>query len=767
MLSSPVISLAVAIVTAQPAEPATTGPVVAQAVPAEHIPPTTRRLVVPIAKKSKLEADAFMGEGIVDLRIKRPDARTLPALQAQVGEIVERLEVFDDDADLLTVRLYTAVPYPQVELTRDDKRGHALVDVTVHPHALTPREPIVPPVFALDLRDVRLPLPNRTYRASSRMGLDVLELMDDRLYAEASIEARRAIERDEPAEFLSEVLTEMHAREGATALASIDTLGVPDSASGKVMWAAMALEAGKGEPASDVLRGLTSAETRRLAPYIKLYNTQIARLAGTESISAKQMTKLVRQGKKLPDGYAAKACLLLAGALIERENLAGARVVLGAVDTPMTGLWKAEAAYVLGEDKAAEKGFRAAMSDPTTGPMARLRLIDLGKLGDRTAEERVLGELNLRAKAGTVAMLARARLLERGLLTKSFESTLLSLGHLASVEDPAVALDAELRIGRLKAKSGNPADAVRALLRAETHAADRISRLRARARGQDAFVAAVEQLIRWKRADALLDFVREFDEFMQVHPERAELMTLTAAAARQIGDTDLAVKYLIDVASMESGKVRHRVLAELVETYLQAGDIARARTILEYAAESGATKSSPALSRASAETLRINQQPERAISAFMRSASIATTATARVENLALAAEVAFDHHLYPAAGRALTRIIRKERPSAQVANQARIDLAMVHLLEGRAPQAIGLLEHVRTTSVAEATAADVVAVATYFEGEARWRNGDFSGARAVWASRAAADTEWDALSRAAVDSSEIAARIGSPTKEQN
>lgn len=770
MLGGPVIALAAALVaqageappTAADAE--TPSAAVAETPVVRRAPPTTRRLLVPTRPKTKIEARAYMGEGIVDLHITRPAPAALGALQRQVGEIVERLEVFDDDADLLHVRLYTAVPYPQVQLTLAPRSGSALLDVTVHPHALTPREPIEPPVFAIDVRDVPLPLPRRTFRASSRFGMDVLERLDEGAYVDAVSMARRAIRRDEPAEFLTEVITEMHARERATALAKIDTLPVPDSASGKLMWIALALATGKEAEAEDVMRSLTRRDARRFGPYVSLYNAEIDRHLDRGTATPNQLVSLVRAGRRLPDGFALKACLLGAGALLERTDLDGARKVLAAHDDPRTRLWQAEAAYVMGDAKAAERGFRSVLADEQAGPFAQIRLIDLGRLGDLQLEERVLGELNLRAQGDRPAMLARARLLERGLLTKSFEATLASLGHLASVKDAPVALDAELRIGRLNSKSGNPAEAMRAFLRAETHATDRVSRQRARDFGQAAFVDAIEQLSRWHRSQALLGFADEFDEFMQGHPQRADLMTIVADAARRVGDTGHAVKLLIEVASMETGKVRHRVLAELVQTYLQAGDVPRARTVLDYADEAGAMATSPELSRARAETLRMSGQPERAVAAYVDAAKVASTATSRTENLSLAAEVALHHHLHDAARAALERMLRRERPSAAMANQARIDLATVHLFQGRAADAVGLLQRVRTGSVAEGTDAATVAAATYFEGEARWRTGDFEAAREVWASRSDADTEWDGLSKAAVDASAIAARLGSPTR---
>lgn len=714
--------------------------------------PSTRRLIIAANPDTRVEARAHVGEGIIDLTITRPDPTTRRNLEAQVADIVERFETYQDDADVMRGRLFTSVAYPQVTVLSPSKQRR-FIDVTVHPQALPPKEPILPSVLAIAIHAEPLPLPAREFRATSGPGRGVIDALEAGHLRDARFGAKRAIERDEPATFETEVLTEVYARQAFAGQIdkglTFDAIPLPKSTAGRLTWIAAALHHDALSEADEALQAIEERGSGDQRAFIALYRAIIDHKLGKPAPTVSALRAVVSSGARLGPAFTERATIVLASALLARGDITGADALLGSVKTPKAGLWRAELAYLAGNDAGAKAAFNKLLNDETYGAVAKLRQVDLGVHTTQAQAEAVLSALNSRAEGDEAAMLARARLLERGLLTKTFDSTLSSLGHLAATDLSPVAMDAELRIGRLMSRAGRPDAALRALLRAASHAHDRVSRDRIRERSNAAFLAGVDQYERWGRYGDLLAFAEEFEAVIDSHPETARIMTSVAGAARRTGATSVAVKYLVKVAASSDKNIRQHILAELVNTYMQAGDYARAKTVLSYADETGVTVASAALSRAKADVARHSGQPQQAIDAYVLAAGLAKTATERTESLALAAAVALEHDNTSDAKSVLERMLKSERPGIARGNDARIDLATIHLREGRATPAIELLSRVRTSSVADRTPDDVVAQVVFFEGEARMRAGDPDGALAVWTSRDGGDSEWDALSRLA------------------
>ncbi|MEE2904108.1 MAG: hypothetical protein VYC39_17405 [Myxococcota bacterium] len=719
--------------------------------------PSTRRVVLPASARTAATADAYVGEGIVDLRVRRPAPGMTKALDGQLGRIIERYDVNQDDVDLFSARLYTRIKYPAVKVL-PIRRNRLILDVTVNPEALTPTNAITPPVFILSMNENGFPLPTRQYRASSPEGQQVLRAIDNGYVDEARIKAV-----NQPPKFLVEVLAEIfarHAVEGRKLNPSVNIKdALPESTHGKLMWTVFAVSIGMYAEADEVLRSLRKQKIRSINPYIDLYQAEIERRLGRKEVTVAQMRKIVRAGQDLPNHFGEKASLIGARLALQKQDLNEAISMVSLVNTPSLRMWRAELNYIAGRKGESVKLYRSLLNEASYALWAKLRLVDLNYYSSKEEAEKILFELNDRAENKTVSMLARARLLERGVLTKNFANTLSSLAHLSASRNKPVAMDAEMRLGRLNARAGRPKSSFQAFLRAENHAQDSMSRARIRKRTFAGMTDTVEQLVRWNKESQLVTFANDFGELLPQHPDAPDLMLKIARAARHEGNTSMAVEFLVKIAKRDDSKKNDEVLSELISTYLQVGDIARARTIIAYSDESRRTDKSATLNRAKAEVLNRAGDHKGAVKLFIRAAQLGKTVSERGDDLSRAADIALEHDMFGTAKQALTRMLYKEKLSTTRKTNVQIDLATVYIKEGKPKSAVDLLSRVRTSSIANRTPDALVAQASYFEGEALFRMGKYNEARTLWLSRARGKTHWDEFCRSAAQAADVAAKL--------
>lgn len=710
-----------------------------------------------------------MGEGIVEIRLKYPPETILSEVQAQTGHVVEAVKVVDRDPEVLHLWIYTRSAFVLVSLK--NLGTQALIDITSLPQPMDKGLPVR--VAAFDLDQSPLPVPFVTAPSSSleRAALRTLRRGD---VAEAHELAQDAYQVEQNSGFYARMLreiAEVHAQRGQNFSPDFDLNRIPVQGGDDIFaWAALCIFIGRTNDAHELLQRLSSRARAQFDLHVKLYEAEISRRILAPTPSFEELQNLLSEGRKLDGDFYEKASVLAAASAISTGHPADALTLLADSKSANAMIVRGEAAFITGDSTLATTSFSSLRRHPLYGPFARLRLVDLGYYKSTQREDRILHDLNRREEGDVPAMLARARLLERGQLGRGLEQTLVAMDHLVAIGPPQVKADAEFRTARLLVNAGRGLDAIEALRRAVDQSSDPSARRTIIQFLGYALERSIAQAERADRPYELVKLIEAREELLSFHEDKIGLVFRIARAARRVGRTDIALHYLLNAAEIDPKDVRPVLLAELATTYLENGDLTRAQTVLSYAAENRLAPRSYELSLAKAEVLEAAGEVIPAIESYVTASELAKRISARVEALGAAAALALRHDHIPLAKKALDEVIRANHRYSTTDANARIDLATLRLLEGQADGAVELLTPIRTSSSTYGTPEDLVAQATYFEGTALLESGKNDEAVQTWRSRNQTTSFWDRLSRAAADaisggtaSAQLAEAVVKPT----